>query len=106
MKQTLLILALSVFGALGDEPSKIRVKVVVDGSIEASSFIMRELRALRDVAVVVTNEDYRIGLVVLETATQQQVPTGFALSLPITEGNSIPIIINMYTNRISDQVVQ
>lgn len=91
------------FAVFAEEQIKTKVKVTVDGRVEASSFITRELRSLGDVEVVSTNQDYSINILVLETKTKQNIATGFALSILITRGNSIALVLGMTTNRIADE---
>lgn len=74
----------AAFSAFADDQfkTKTKIKVTADGSVEASRFIMRELRTLGDVEIVSTNQDYSIELLVLESKTKgNNIPTGFALSL-------------------------
>jgi hypothetical protein len=98
----LTFLLTTAFTAFAGDQIKRKVKVMVDGSAEASSFLTRELRTLGDVEVVSTNQDYTINLLVLKTHTKQSIPTGFVLSLVITRRNSIALVLEGVTNRITD----
>ena len=106
MNRTPLLLGLllaAAFSALADDQPKTKVKVTVagSGSVEASSFITRELRTLGDVEIVSTNQDCSIEVVVLETKRGGN-PIGYALSILITGRNSIPYVLGVATKNISD----
>jgi hypothetical protein len=104
---TAVILCSGLAGAadLPQIKTKIAVNVSASDSVksEFESFVKRELRSLKDVEIVESDQDHTLAFVVLETKTSAGLTTGYAVSHVLTHRFSREVIPLMFGKKLSKE---